>query len=233
MSDAPAIAGLARLLGDDSRAAMCLAMLDGRPWTVTELADQARVGKACASEHVAKLADAGLVRTETQGRCKYVRLTPELARVLEPMAALAAQPAPPSSLAGVRSRRRLAAARTCYDHLAGRLGVAVFDALAARRVLVRRGGLTVSPAGRGWFADLGIDVAALEAQRRTVVRDCLDLTERRPHLAGHLGAALCQTFLDQEWVRRPDRTRAVQLTPLGERAVADLLGIGPAELAVS
>jgi hypothetical protein len=111
--------------------------------------------------------------------------------------------------------------------------VAVFDALAARRVLVRRGGLAVSPAGRGWFADLGIDVAALEAQRRTVVRDCLDLTERRPHLAGHLGAALCRTFLDQEWVRRPDRTRAVQLTPLGERAVEDLLGIGPAELAVS
>jgi DNA-binding MarR family transcriptional regulator len=229
---ARSVADVARLLGDDSRAAMCLAMLDGRSWTVTELADQAGVGKACASEHVAKLAAAGLVTSETQGRCKYVRLTPDLARVLEPLSALAEQPAP-SSLAAVRTRGRLAAARTCYDHLAGRLGVAVFDALGEQRVLARRDGLTVTRSGREWFAGLGVDVDTLERQRRPVVRECVDLTERRPHLAGHLGAALCDTFLDREWVRRPDRSRALQLTPLGERAVEERLGIEPADLAAS
>jgi hypothetical protein len=179
----------------------------------------------------AKLAKAGLMTTECQGRCKYVRLTAESAGVLEPLRAMAQQPAP-TSLSAARRHRQLAEARTCYDHLAGRLGVAVLDALTDRRVLVRAGGLSVSRVGRSWFADLDIDVHALEQQPRTVVRDCLDLTERRPHLAGHLGAALCRTFLDKEWVRRPDRTRALAMTPLGERAVEELLGIGPAGLVV-
>ncbi|MGZ4502167.1 MAG: winged helix-turn-helix domain-containing protein [Nocardioidaceae bacterium] len=224
------VAAVARLLGDDSRAAMCLALLDGRAWTVTELADQAGVGKAAASEHVAKLAGGGLVTTETQGRCKYVRLTPAAAQVLEPLSALAGGAAP-TSLNAVRTRDRLAAARTCYDHLAGRLGVTVYDGLVARRVLTTRGGLAVSAEGRSWFADLGIDLADLERRRRTVVRDCLDLTERRPHLAGSLGAALCETFLDNDWVRRPDRSRALALTPTGERVVAELFGpSGPASV---
>jgi DNA-binding MarR family transcriptional regulator len=232
VNDAQALAAVARLLGDDSRAAMCLALLDGRAWTVSELAGEAGIGMAAASEHVAKLAKAGLVTTECQGRCKYVRLTAESAHVLEPLSAIAQQPEP-TSLSAAHNRRRLAAARTCYDHLAGKLGVAVFDALTNQRVLVRSGGLSVSRAGRSWFGALDIDLDALEQQPRTVVRDCVDLTERRPHLAGHLGAALCRTFLDNDWVRRPNRTRALALTPRGERAVEDLLDIGPADLVIA
>ena len=223
------VAGVAKLLGEESRAAMCLAMMDGRPWTLGELAREAGVGKACASEHITKLAAAGLVVAQTQGRCRYVRITPELARVLEPLSALT-QELPAGSLNEVRGRRHLALARTCYDHLAGRLGVAVLDALTGQRLLRRSGGLSVTRRGRAWFADLDVDVAALERQPRTVVRDCLDLTAQRPHLAGHLGAALCTTMLEREWVRRPDRTRALEVTPRGERALGDLLGITPADL---
>ena len=98
-------------------------------------------------------------------------------------------------------------------------------------MLHRRGGLGVTAAGRTWFADLGVDLDDLEEQRRVLVRDCLDLTERTPHLAGSLGAALCGAFVERDWVRRPDRTRALVVTPLGERALADRLGLRPADLA--
>jgi hypothetical protein len=100
-------------------------------------------------------------------------------------------------------------------------------------LLRRRGGLTVSADGREWLSELGIDLACLEEARRPLLRECVDLTERRPHLSGGLGAALCSAFLDSEWVRRPARSRALLLTPLGERALADLLHITPADLHVA
>jgi len=297
VTDARAVASVACLLGDESRAAMCLAMLDGGAWTVSELAEAASVGRAAASEHVARLVAGGLVTTETQGRHKFVRLAgPRVAELVELLSGFGT-PAPARSLAAVRERTRLAAARTCYDHLAGRLGVAVHDALVgrrmlthrgglgltsrgrdwfadlgvdlagleaqrrallrecvdltertphlagrlgvavhdalvARRLLTHRGGLGLTPRGRDWFADLGVDLAGLEAQRRALLRECVDLTERTPHLAGSLGAALCAEFLARDWVRRRDRTRTLEVTALGERAVADLLGVAPADLAV-
>ena len=126
----------------------------------------------------------------------------------------------------------MAVARTCYDHLAGRLGVAVHDALVSRHLLTHRDGLRLTPRGRGWFADLGVDVEGLERQRRVLLRECVDLTERTPHLAGSLGAALCDTFVAEDWGRRRHRSRTLEVTARGERAVADLLGLGPADLAV-
>ena len=233
MSDARTVATVAGLLGDESRAAMCLALLDAGRWTVSELAEAADVCRATASEHVVRLAEGGLVTTEVQGRHKYVSLAgPHVAEVLERLSSLR-DPEPPQSLAAVRDKRRFAAGRTCYDHLAGRLGVAVHDAMLRGRLLHRRGGLGVTARGRDWFADLGVDLAARESRRRAFVRDCLDLTERRPHLAGEVGAALCETFVEHDWLRRPDRTRAVLVTPLGERALTDLLGIAPADLVVA
>jgi hypothetical protein len=212
---------------------MCAAMLDGRAWTVGELAAEAGVGKAAASEHVARLADASLVLTETCGRNKYVRLTgPHVAEALEALGVLA-RDEPPTSLDAVRFRRRLAAARTCYDHLAGRLGVAVTDALVARRLLRLRPGLDLTRAGRAWFEDLGVDVVRLEGERRPLLRDCLDLTERRPHLAGGLGAALFDVALAREWVRRPARGRTLEVTCRGERDLEALLGVTPGDLAVA
>ena len=232
MTTARTVAATACLLGDESRAAMCLALLDGCAWTVSELAEVASVGKPAASEHVARLEAGRLVSTETQGRHKFVRLAgPEIAELLESLGRFG-EPAAPGSLIAVRERRRLATARTCYDHLAGRLGVAVHDAMLAGRLLHRRGGLGVTARGRQWFGDLGVDVAELEQERRILVRDCLDLTERTPHLAGALGAALCAAVVERDWVRRTDRTRALAVTPLGERALAELLGIAPADLAV-
>ncbi len=232
MTSARTVAATACLLGDESRAAMCLAMLDGGAWTVSELAVVAAVGKPAASEHVNRLEAGHLVRSETQGRHKFVRLAgPEVADLVESLSRFGEADSP-RSLNAVRERRRLATARTCYDHLAGRLGVAVHDAMLHARLLHHRGGLGVTTRGRDWFADLGVDVAGLEDQRRALVRDCIDLTERTPHLAGGLGAALCTTFVDRDWVRRPDRSRALVVTPLGERSLVDLLGIAPADLVV-
>ncbi|MGZ4438248.1 MAG: transcriptional regulator [Nocardioidaceae bacterium] len=227
------LAEVARLLGDHSRATMCVAMLDGRAWTVSELAAEAGVGKAASSEHVSRLAAAGLVLTETCGRNRYVRLAgPQVAEALELLGALAHEPTP-TSLGAVRDRRRLAAARTCYDHLAGRLGVAVTDALVAGGLLRVSPGLHLTRAGRAWFADLGVDVDRLGAGRRPVLRDCLDLTERRPHLAGALGAALFDVAVDRAWVRRPARGRTLEVTCRGERELETLLGIAPSDLAVA
>jgi DNA-binding transcriptional ArsR family regulator len=233
MTSAADLAAVACLLGDESRAAMCLALLDGSSWTVSELAAEAGIGRAAASEHVRRLVDGGLVTTQRQGRNTYVRLTgPRVAEVLERLAAFG-EPAPPRSLSAVRERDRLQAARTCYDHLAGRLGVAVHDAMLQERLLQRRGGIRLTGRGRDWFAGLGVDLDEVERHRRVFVGDCLDLTERRPHLSGHVGAVLCDTFTARDWVRRTDHSRAVVVTPLGERALADLLGISPADLAVA
>lgn len=233
MNEAETLAAIGRGLADRSRAAMCLALLDGEPWTVSALAAEAGIGLPTASEHVARLADSGLVRTSTSGRHKYVKLAgPQIAEVLESLGGLAA-PARPQSLSAVRRTRHLAAARTCYDHLAGRLGVAVLDGLLDAGVLRRRGGLVVTRAGRSWFDDLGISVSALEAGRRPLLRDCLDLTERRPHLAGALGAGLCSAFVSREWVRRTGSSRALRVTSAGERAVGELLDIAPAALVVA
>jgi DNA-binding transcriptional ArsR family regulator len=232
VTDAPAVAAAACLLGDRSRAEMCLAMLDGGAWTVSELADAASVGRAAASEHVGRLVDGGLVTTETRGRHKLVRLAgPEVADLLELLGRFGTA-APPRSLDAVRERRRLAVARTCYDHLAGRLGVAVHDALVHRGLLTHRDGLRLTPTGRDWFAGLGVDVDLLETQRRALLRECVDLTERTPHLAGSLGAALCDTFVAEDWVRRRHHSRALEVTAFGKRAVAERLGLAPADLAV-
>jgi len=233
MNEVSLVAAVGRGLADESRVAMCLALLDGEPWTVSALAAEAGVRLPTASEHVARLVGCGLVQTTSSGRHKYVRLAgPQVAEVLETLCGLA-EPARPQSLSAVRRTRHLAAARTCYDHLAGRLGVAVLDGLLDAGVLRRRGGLVVTRAGRTWFDELGISVSSLEAGRRPLLRDCLDLTERRPHLAGSLGAGLCSTFLAREWVRRTSSSRALAVTPAGERAVDELLGIAASALVVA
>jgi DNA-binding transcriptional ArsR family regulator len=230
VTDPGSVARVARLLGDESRTAMLLALLDGGSRTVSELAAEASVGVAAASEHVSRLAAAGLVTTQTQGRCKYVRLTgADVAQLLETLSRFGEEEVA-SSLGAVRERERFATARTCYDHLAGRLGVAVFEAMSARRLLRRRGGLAVTAPGRAWLAGLDVDLDLLEQARRPVARECLDVTERRAHLAGSAAAAMCDTFTQRDWVRALPRSRALAVTPLGERALEDLLGIGAADL---
>ncbi|MFJ9694029.1 ArsR/SmtB family transcription factor [Kitasatospora sp. NPDC101183] len=220
-----ALAETAALLADRTRAAFCLALLDGRAWTAGELARHAGVRPSTASEHLSRLIAGGLLTEERQGRHRYVRLAgPEAATLVETLSSYS-PPAPrPTSL---RESTRLTAearARTCYDHLAGRLGVALADAMIDRGLVATDSGLAVTPTGRAWLAD-SLAFSPPARSRRPLVRSCLDWTERRPHLAGALGAALRTTALTRDWLHPVGTGRALALTPEGTRAFRDLLGV--------
>ena len=226
---APGLAALAGLLADETRAAVCLALLDRRAWTGAELARYCGVAPSTMSEHLARLVDGGLLARERQGRHGYVRLAgPDAAAFVEDLAARVAAPAAAPAGGGLRAHsanRALARGRTCYDHLAGRLGVAVTDAMTARGMLRQDTGFALTEDGVAWLTGLGADLARRPSSRRPLARSCLDWTERRPHLAGTAGAELCRLVLDRDWARRVGSGRAVRATPLGERELARTLGI--------
>lgn len=201
------LAEVAAVLADNSRATMCLALIDGRAWTVTELAKAARIAPSTASEHVRTLTDAGFVRSLKQGRHRYIRLAgPQVAELIERLTNHTTPEQPKSLRASVRARR-LAEARTCYDHLAGRLGVALRDGMLAEGLLTDADGLAVTHHGRNVLNELGVE---MKPTRRPLIRDCLDWTERRDHLAGALPAAILHRALDAGWlVRDPHRAITV------------------------
>lgn len=219
------LAGTAHLLADPTRAAFCQALLDGRAWTAGELARHAGVRPSTASEQLSRLVDGGLLAEERQGRHRYVRLAgPEAATLIEALASYAPDTPRPQNL---RQSARLSAearARTCYDHLAGQLGVTLADAMIARKLVADDSGLAVTASGRAWLTDT-LRYDHPEGNRRPLVRSCLDRTERRQHLAGAVGAALCAAALEREWVRRIGSGRAVQVTEAGRAAFAELLGV--------
>ncbi|MFC9742473.1 ArsR/SmtB family transcription factor [Streptomyces noursei] len=222
------LARLAALLADRTRAAFCLALLDGRAWTAGELAGYARVAPSTASEHLSRLIAGGLLVERRQGRHRYVQLAgPRVAELLESVTAHLDPPAgPPRGLRAVNASAALARGRTCYDHLAGRLGVTLTDAMTARGLLDQEGGFTLTDTGREWFADaLTVPADALRGGRRPPARGCLDWTERRQHLAGTAGARLCERLLERHWIRRIGTGRAVRLTSEGSSALRKLLGI--------
>ncbi|MQA04551.1 MAG: helix-turn-helix domain-containing protein [Streptosporangiales bacterium] len=219
---AEGLSAVASVLANRTRAEFCNALMDGQAWSVSRLAREAGVALPTASEHVTALVAAGLCTEHRRGRSRYVELAgPRVAACLEDLAALTEpRPAVLRSLKAVSRRDALARGRTCYDHLAGRLGVAVSEALRTRGVLDAR--LAVTPDGLEWIAEhLGGPVVA---GRRPLSRSCLDWTERRPHLAGAAGAHLCSAFFAQHWIRRIGTSRAVRLTPDGEQALHALLG---------
>lgn len=228
--DPDTLARIAGLIGEPARSAMLLALLDGRALAAGELARAAGVTPATASRHLALLVEAGLLRPQVQGRHRYHRLaTPQVAHALEALLQAAATPAR-APRTGPRTGphdEALRLARGCYDHLAGRLAVA----MAAH--LVEAGALALDddsaqplPALPERLAALGLarDVLAAPA-RRVACRPCLDWSERRPHLAGRLGALLCQHCLAQGWLRRRPDSRALQVTPRGAVALRDWLGL--------
>ncbi|MFD4785981.1 ArsR/SmtB family transcription factor [Streptomyces sp. NPDC058459] len=230
---AAALASLAALLADETRAGCLLALLDGRAWTAGELARHVRVAPSTLSGHLNRLVAGGLLTTERQGRHRYVRLADaRAAQLVEDLAAHLPQDVVvqvPHTLREVRTQSALARGRTCYDHLAGRLGIAVTDALTVRGLLRQDGGFALTDAGLAWFADTGITVD--RSTRRPPARACLDWTERRPHLGGGAGAALCRYALETGWCVRLGPGRAVRVTSAGKRALADLLGIDGRTLA--
>ena len=225
------LARLAGLLADPTRAAICLALLDGRAWTAGELAHHVGVVASTASEQLSRLVAGGLLVEERQGRHRYLRLAgPATAALVEELAAFAeaSDPAPvpaPRNLRESVRRSAEARARTCYDHLAGRLGVGITDALVARGLVADDAGLAVTPPGRAWLAGLGIDLDERRRGSRPLVRSCLDWTERRPHLAGVLGAALCAHARDAGWVEPIGTGRALRVTARGAAALHGLLGV--------
>lgn len=222
----PNIAAVAALIADRTRAAMLDCLMDGRALTAKELAYSAEVTPQTASGHLAKLNAAGLVRMEAQGRNRYFRLAnSKVAQALESLALLSTRSLPAKRVTP-RAPDALRKARSCYDHLAGRTGVAVTAALMKQRVLIPEGrDFVLSPKGERLMATLGIGTAPLRGTRRAFARQCLDWTERKVHLAGALGAALTSFYLEQGWLTRPDDSRALALTRKGAKAFATHFGV--------
>ncbi|HUB95033.1 MAG TPA: helix-turn-helix transcriptional regulator [Stellaceae bacterium] len=224
----PPVSEIAALVGNPARANVLIALLDGRALTAGELAFAAGVSPQTTSGHLAKLSAAGLLSLTKQGRHAYYRLaTPQVGRMLEGIMAVAVD-APSRYQPHWRGGDALRSARTCYDHLAGRLGVAVADALAARDhlVLTEDGGI-LTRSGEQFLADFGIDLARINRGRRTFCRPCLDWSERRLHLAGAVGAAIAQRCFELGWIARIRDTRALTVSATGKAGFADRFGIAP------
>jgi DNA-binding transcriptional ArsR family regulator len=222
----PAVAEIAALVGNPARANILMALIDGRALTATELAYVAGVSPQTTSEHLAKLREANLLTLAKQGRHCYFRLgSPKVARMIEGIMVVAAD--------GPRSYRprwngddQLRNARTCYDHIAGRLGVALTDALKRRKhiVLTDDGGL-LTRAGEKHLASFGIKLDEMRKGRRTFCRPCLDWSERRPHLAGALATAFAERCFDLGWISRIRDSRALKISAKGEAGFHEVFGV--------
>jgi len=218
MKDGPDIARIAGLIGEPARAEMLTALLDGRALTATELAAAAGVTRQTASAHLGKLLEARLLSVEAQGRHRYFRLADdEVAHALEALLGVAFRSRPTRLVTGPREPA-LRKARVCYDHLAGELGVMVYDGLQSSGSLASgTEGLCLSEGGLARFRALGVDVDAAARQRRVFCRPCLDWSERHDHLAGALGAALLQRIYELRWAARVKGSRVVDFTAVGEQ----------------
>jgi DNA-binding transcriptional ArsR family regulator len=231
MITGPLIAEIAALVGEPARATMLSALLDGRALTAGELAFAARVTPQTASTHLARLTETGLLSVIREGRHRYFRLaSPKVLEMLDGIVAIALENRPryrPLS----RQARELGKARICYDHLAGRVSVDLADFFTAHEYIVLgEEAAEITPAGTRFLAEFGIDVPALGSTRRHFCRLCLDWTERRPHIAGAVGAALTKRCFDLGWIERMKHSGAVIVTASGERGFLETFGIGiPAE----
>jgi DNA-binding transcriptional ArsR family regulator len=219
------LAEVAALIGDPARANILQALADGRALTAGELAWHAGVSAQTTSGHLAKLAEAQLIALEKQGRHHYFRLaSPQVAEAMEALMLVAAAGPKRHRPTGPRDEA-MRKARTCYDHLAGRLAVALADRLSARQyIILSDGAAAVTEEGHRFFRDFGLDLDDGKSAR-PLCRTCLDWSERRSHLAGRLGAALCERCLELGWIRRGKDSRAVTFTPKGIDGFRQTFGI--------
>lgn len=220
------LAAVAALMGEPTRAALLLSLLDGRSLPAGQLARAVKLSAAATSLHLGKLTRGGLLTVSQEGRHRYYRLaSADVAHALEALGVIATAPA---RLRGLSPERKaLGAARSCYDHLAGALAVGLAAAMERAQLIQARdqSHYTVTDAGVAWFEQTwNIDVVALARGRRQLARRCLDWTERRPHLAGALGAALFDRLAAARWLTRRPNSRAVSVTPRGELELGRLFG---------
>jgi DNA-binding transcriptional ArsR family regulator len=222
------VAPVASLLADASRAAMLWSLADGRVRPASELAAIGRIRPSTASAHLARLVDGGLLVVERRGRQRFYRMAnPQVAVALEAVAGVGDPGRTPTAGRAVRVPLGLALARSCYDHIAGRVSVLLADALVAAGCLRLAGReFSLGPHAARVLGDLGLDIAVLAREaavrRRPLARTCLDWSERRYHIAGVLGAALLGRVLSLEWMARTARSRALSITPEGRRALRRL-----------
>jgi DNA-binding transcriptional ArsR family regulator len=233
MTSTAKFAEIALLTGEPSRADMLHALMDGRALTASELASVAGVTPQTASGHLARMIEAGLLGVVQQGRHRYHKLaSPAVAQMMESIMLVASVPS--RSVKNLRTGPRdfdLRAGRTCYDHLAGKLGVALADALVAGGHAELEPDVgTITESGHALFTKLGIDVPGAGKNRdgkslRILCRPCLDWSERRSHLAGTIGTALCKHSFASGWIRRIEGSRAVSVTPKGYKIFRERFGI--------
>jgi len=214
------------LICEPTRAKMLWNLLDGRAYTASELSSIADISATSASNHLARLLEADIVKVEIQGRHRYYSFSnPEVAYVVEALANLV------NSDSGNKDKKEIALngikfCRTCYDHLAGYVGVKVVEALEQKGYIKKSGTLyTVTTKGWNWFSGLDINKNDLENKRRPLTRQCLDWSERRPHLAGQLGATLLEKMLQRKWFRKVQFSRELLATPTARKELNELLGI--------
>ena len=203
---------------------MLLALLEGRSLPAGELARAASVSAQSASAHLAKLSKGGLITMQRDGRCRYYKLAgPRVANALEALGAISTV-RPVADYMATKVDQPMRLARSCYDHLAGRIGVALTDAMQKQRVIVSEGerDYRITTRGEDWLSELGVPVDDLQRSKRNLARRCLDWTERRPHIAGALGAALMKHFIDDGWLARYRGSRALRVTNKGHRSFTSL-----------
>jgi DNA-binding transcriptional ArsR family regulator len=226
MNAIPDFGFIAGLIADQSRSKMLAALLGGVALPANELARHAKISPQTASSHLAKLVQGGLVSVTASGRHRYFRLSnAQVAQALESLSLIA----PPQPVRGLRDSlesQAICAARTCYDHLAGWLGVAMSDALINQQVLEQSAdAYTVSEQGEHWFMAFGIDCQILRKQRRAFAPACLDWSERRSHLAGSLGAAMTRQLFERRWIGPVSGSRAVKVTDSGRLHLSREFGL--------
>jgi len=218
MKEGPDIALLGSLIGDPARANILTALMSGKALTATELASEAGVTVQTASSHLKKLQDGHLLRQRKQGRHRYFTLADDdVGSILEAMMGLAAKRGLVRTRTGPKDDA-LRKARVCYNHLAGDLGVAIYDGMVSRGYLAETDdAVSLTRAGEDFAVQFGVDLATLSKSRRPMCKSCLDWSSRRTHLAGSLGTALLNRFYDLGWASRVDGSRVVEFTGRGER----------------
>ena len=218
---------VAALVGDTARATMLAALMGGQALTSSELAELGHISRPTASEHLAKMVAARLLTVTQKRRNRYYRIaSPLVAQMLESIKAVAALETPARYQPRSAQDDALRFARTCYDHLAGHLGVAIADAMTARKyLLLDEDGGAVTPDGERFLREFGIALDAGRAGRRIFCRACLDWSERRYHIAGFVGAEICRRMLELGWVTQRRGMRAIQVTTTGRRGLRQTFGL--------